>query len=149
VSPALVESVDLYPTVAALAGLPPPPDLDGVDLTPLMSSKLMSSKPALSGAKRTSSAPTAPTGAQLQDRSTLHEAARHEAARHEAVRASAENGATTTTRATRATRATALTAMGKAAVFSEYPRCPKNVSTPWDDTSSCVHTERQDFTVMG
>jgi len=33
---ALVESVDLYPTLAALAGLPPPPDLDGTDLTPLM-----------------------------------------------------------------------------------------------------------------
>ena len=31
----LVESVDLYPTIAALAGLPPPPDLDGVDLSPL------------------------------------------------------------------------------------------------------------------
>jgi hypothetical protein len=26
----LVESVDLYPTIASLAGLPPPPDLDGV-----------------------------------------------------------------------------------------------------------------------
>ena len=35
VSSLLVESVDLYPTVASLAGLPPPPDLDGVDLTPL------------------------------------------------------------------------------------------------------------------
>lgn len=35
VSDLLVESVDLYPTIAALAGLPPPPDLDGVDLTPL------------------------------------------------------------------------------------------------------------------
>ena len=35
VSNLLVESVDLYPTVASLAGLPPPPDLDGVDLTPL------------------------------------------------------------------------------------------------------------------
>ena len=32
---ALAESVDIYPTVAALAGLPPPPDVDGTDLTPL------------------------------------------------------------------------------------------------------------------
>ena len=32
---ALVESVDIYPTLAALAGLPPPPDLDGTDLSPL------------------------------------------------------------------------------------------------------------------
>lgn len=31
----IVESVDLYPTIAALAGLPPPPDIDGVDLSPL------------------------------------------------------------------------------------------------------------------
>eukprot|EP01052_Picozoa_sp_SAG31_P006796 SAG31_NODE_317_length_17813_cov_5.788585_3_plen_170_part_00 len=35
VSDLLVESVDLYPTVAALAGLSAPPDLDGVDLSPL------------------------------------------------------------------------------------------------------------------
>ena len=33
---ALVESVDLYPTVASLAGLPPPPDVDGSDLSPMM-----------------------------------------------------------------------------------------------------------------
>jgi hypothetical protein len=26
--------VDVYPTVAALAGLPPPPDLDGISLVP-------------------------------------------------------------------------------------------------------------------
>lgn len=32
---ALVESVDIYPTVAVLAGLPLPPDVDGTDLTPL------------------------------------------------------------------------------------------------------------------
>jgi iduronate 2-sulfatase len=36
VSNLLVESVDLYPTIASLAGLPPPgDDLDGVDLSPL------------------------------------------------------------------------------------------------------------------
>jgi len=34
-SSALVEAVDLYPTVAALAGLPPPADVDGIDLSPL------------------------------------------------------------------------------------------------------------------
>lgn len=34
-SNALVESVDIYPTIAKLAGLPPPPDVDGYDLTPL------------------------------------------------------------------------------------------------------------------
>ena len=31
----LVESVDIYPTLAALAGLAPPPDIDGTDLSPL------------------------------------------------------------------------------------------------------------------
>lgn len=36
VSNALVESVDLYPTIAAVAGLPAPPDLNGVDLSPLI-----------------------------------------------------------------------------------------------------------------
>ena len=35
VSNVLVESVDLYPTISSLAGLPPPGDLDGVDLSPL------------------------------------------------------------------------------------------------------------------
>ena len=33
---ALVESVDIYPTVAALAGLPPPPDLDGTSYSSLL-----------------------------------------------------------------------------------------------------------------
>ena len=37
----------------------------------------------------------------------------------------------------------------KTAAYSEYPRCPKNISTPWDDTTSCVHTERAQFTAMG
>ena len=73
-------AVTYQPTQAALAGLPPPPDLDGIDLSPLW---------------------TQPT--------------------------------------------TAL----KEAVYSEYPRCPKDISTPWDDTSSCVHTQRKLFTSMG
>ena len=34
-SSALVESVDLYPTIAAAAGLAAPGDVDGVDLSPL------------------------------------------------------------------------------------------------------------------
>ena len=34
--PAIVESVDLYPTLAALAGLPVPPDVDGTDVSPMM-----------------------------------------------------------------------------------------------------------------
>jgi len=34
-SNSLVESVDIYPTVAILAGLPPAPDLDGSDLSPV------------------------------------------------------------------------------------------------------------------
>ena len=36
VSTSLVESVDLYPTIASVAGLPPPPDLDGTDLSPVL-----------------------------------------------------------------------------------------------------------------
>ena len=36
VSSSLVESVDLYPTIAAVAGIPNPPDLDGIDLSPLL-----------------------------------------------------------------------------------------------------------------
>ena len=35
-SHALVEAVDLYPTLASLAGLPPPPDVDGKDLKPIL-----------------------------------------------------------------------------------------------------------------
>jgi len=34
-SDALAESVDIYPTLAALAGLPPPDDVDGIDLSSL------------------------------------------------------------------------------------------------------------------
>ena len=80
VSSSLVESVDLYPTVASVAGLPPPPDLDGTDLTPIIRD------------------PTAE--------------------------------------------------VSKAA-YSEYPRCPPTLSEPWSDTTSCVHTKRADFAVMG
>lgn len=32
--------------------------------------------------------------------------------------------------------------------FSEYPRCAPPDS-PWDDRTSCVHTKRENFTVMG
>ena len=42
-SHALVELVDLYPTIAAVAGLPPPGGLDGVDLSPLMNRTTTSS----------------------------------------------------------------------------------------------------------
>ena len=69
VSDALVELVDLYPTVAAVAGLPPPSDLDGIDLSPLFNK----------------TQGTAAGVAALKD-----------------------------------------------AVFSEYPRCFLNLSTPWD-----------------
>eukprot|EP00038_Savillea_parva_P009232 m.182153 g.182153 ORF g.182153 m.182153 type:complete len:528 (+) comp15457_c0_seq1:109-1692(+) len=75
----LVESVDIYPTLAALAGLPAPPDLDGYDLTPIW-----------------------------QDPNTTI----------------------------------------KNYSFSEYPRCAPP-DTPWQDTSSCVHTQRTNFTIMG
>ena len=80
VSDALVESVDLYPTIASLAGVGIPADLDGLDLSPLI----------------------------RRSRTTL-----------------------------------------KDAVFSEYPRCPTNISTPWDDSTSCVETPRERFTAMG
>ena len=39
-------------------------------------------------------------------------------------------------------------AINKAA-YSEYPRCPKDVTKPWGDISSCVHTSRSAFTAMG
>ena len=102
---ALVESVDLYPTIAALAQLDKPQDLDGMNLEPLMTKQV----------------------------DTL-----------------------------------------KDAVFSEYPRCPTNLTEPWSDRTSCVRrkisnhkkirinthsntlyirtqvqTERENFTVMG
>jgi len=77
----LVESVDLYPTVAVLAGLPMPSDVDGTDLSPIVLG----------------------TGVSPN----------------------------------------------KTAAFSEYPRCPQNVSEPWDDTTSCIKTNKSDFTVMG
>ena len=47
VSDILVESVDLYPTMAALAGLAPPPDLDGVDLSPLFTDPSSEIKPSV------------------------------------------------------------------------------------------------------
>lgn len=77
---ALVESVDIYPTVAALAGLPPPLDVDGTNLTPLFSDPSDNLKEA---------------------------------------------------------------------VFSEYPRCPSNVSEPWTDHTSCIRTDKHKYTVMG
>lgn len=78
-SNALVESVDIYPTVAKLAGLPNPPDVDGIDLSPLWKE------------------PDTPL---------------------------------------------------KNVSFSEYPRCaPPDAA--WEDTTSCVHTQRSNFTIMG
>lgn len=94
VSTALVESVDLYPTIASLAGLETPTDVDGTDLTPLMA------------AARTHAA----TGGGGEQPPSVH---------------------------------------GKQAVYSEYPRCYHNVSTPWDDSTSCVHTARTNFSAMG
>ena len=76
----LVESVDIYPTVARIAGLPMPDDVDGTDLSPLWK------------------APEQPV---------------------------------------------------KPAAFSEYPRCPQDWRKPWEDTTSCVHTDRAKFTSMG
>lgn len=86
VSNVIVESIDLYPTLAAVAGLPKPPDVDGVDLTPLLINSNI-------------------------DSSTLH--------------------------------------FKEAIAFSEYPRCPHNLSTPWDKLDSCVSTPRLGFHVMG
>ena len=76
----LVESVDLYPTIAELAGLSKPDDLDGINLESLMTKE----------------------SEHLKD-----------------------------------------------AVFSEYPRCPSNLSEPWSDRTSCVFTNRSNFTAMG
>lgn len=77
----LVESVDMYPTISSLAGIETaPPDLDGVDLSPLIRGDV--------------------------DRV-------------------------------------------KDFAFSEYPRCPINVSEPWSDRTSCVFTPRENFTAMG
>ena len=75
-SDALVELVDLYPTVASVAGLPPPSNLDGVDLSPLFNKT---------------------------DTTVLHKLS-----------------------------ATGRIPALKRAVFSEYPRCFLNRSTPWD-----------------
>jgi hypothetical protein len=69
---------DIYPTLAALAGLPPPPDVDGYDLSDLWKNPNSTIKPYS---------------------------------------------------------------------FSEYPRCAQP-ETPWADTSSCVHTQRTNFTIM-
>ncbi len=74
VSNALVELIDLYPTVASVAGLPPPSGLDGMDLSPL-----------LNKTNEKHSSIDKPTFLSLKD-----------------------------------------------AVFSEYPRCFLNQSTPWD-----------------
>ena len=71
-STAIVESIDLYPTLAAAAGLPSPPDLDGVDLTPLL---------------------------QLDGDASVM---------------------------------TGLIDGYEPIAYSEYPRCPRNISTPWD-----------------
>lgn len=74
-----MESVDIYPTLAALAGLGPPADIDGIDLSPLWQTP---------------------------------------------------------------------SAVLKSAAFSEYPRCAP-LAAAWNDTSSCVHTPRANFTFMG
>ena len=46
----LAELVDLYPTVAALAGLPPPPDIDGKDLSSLWITPTPAGSPPLKAA---------------------------------------------------------------------------------------------------
>eukprot|EP01059_Diplonema_ambulator_P015734 TRINITY_DN2691_c0_g1_i1.p1 TRINITY_DN2691_c0_g1~~TRINITY_DN2691_c0_g1_i1.p1 ORF type:complete len:508 (+),score=182.61 TRINITY_DN2691_c0_g1_i1:44-1525(+) len=79
VSNSFVESVDLYPTVASLAGLEVPSELDGVDLSPI-----------------------------VYDPSTEL----------------------------------------KSAVYSEFPRCPPNLSKPWV-RGSCMQTPKDEFKVMG
>ena len=43
---ALAEFVDLYPTLTELCGLPPPPDLDGVSLAPVLQNPLETVKNA-------------------------------------------------------------------------------------------------------
>ena len=44
-------------------------------------------------------------------------------------------------------RTSSLASAGVA--YSEYPRCYHNLSTPWDDTTSCVETDRSNFSAMG
>jgi arylsulfatase A-like enzyme len=52
-SNSLVESIDIYPTLASLAGLPPPDDVDGHDLSPLLKHPAQQiSRPGQPGARQ-------------------------------------------------------------------------------------------------
>jgi hypothetical protein len=108
-SNSLVESVDIYPTVAALAGLPPPPDVDGYDLSPLWTEPNATIKPY-------------------------------------AFSECVSRGVGLPTRPCRAQKSPPLTRASRP--LHRYPRCA-SPETPWDDRTSCVHTDRTNFTVMG
>lgn len=107
----IVESVDLYPTLANLAGLPPPPDVDGSNLFAFLDS-----------------AHPPKTMDRSWEDELLHADDDMGGAGRPFLAISNE--------------------MGRAA-FSEYPRCCHNLSTPWDDTTSCTRTPRTQFTAMG
>ena len=127
----IVESVDLYPTLASLAGLPPPPDVDGSDLFALVRTQLSAVRDGSlrdGEARRGESAQPSMTTAGSWEAEPWH---LHEG---EGDKGAASHAASD--------------GLGRAA-FSEYPRCCHNLTTPWDDTTSCTRTPRTRFTAMG
>ena len=121
----IVESLDLYPTLASLAGLPPPPDVDGLDRSGLVD------KYGNRGLGRSGLVDR--YGNRGLDRCGL---------------AGLQGGGRRRT-AGGVPGGVPGEALATAAAYSEYPRCFHNVSTPWDDTTSCTRTLRRHFAAMG
>lgn len=138
----IVESIDLFPTVAALAGLPLPADVDGVDVSSLFIDPNPTSNPPKP--KCVSSFPT----------STRLEHSIHPCADDANVRANQQ------------LQPHGLTlcdfVLSNSIAYSEYPRCAppdapwtpehtcgRNHDTVCSSPQSCVNTPRSQFTVMG